>query len=202
MWRGEIGIAYNSFYMPSLGYGTPATTLTKQDCEEIQETIVKAILPNMGIARSAPRAIVFGTAQFGGLGITHLAALQGHTRLKYLLGHLICGDSTGRLMQMILEYTHSECGYRGNPIAQDYNNYSALLINKNWIMKVWEHLHTCKATVEVEGLWQPEANREQDTVIVETLIASGTLTKKELKYIKYCRIPSVILYIGYKEPRR
>jgi hypothetical protein len=29
MWRGESGMAYNAFYMPSLGYGTPATTLTK-----------------------------------------------------------------------------------------------------------------------------------------------------------------------------
>jgi hypothetical protein len=28
MWRGKSGMAYNSFYMPSLGYGTPAMTLT------------------------------------------------------------------------------------------------------------------------------------------------------------------------------
>jgi hypothetical protein len=37
-------------------------------------------------------------------------------------------------------------------------------------------------------LWQPEANREQDTVIMETLIASGRLTNKELKDINYCHI--------------
>jgi hypothetical protein len=94
MWRGESGMAYNSFYMPSLGYGTPVTTLTKQDCEEIQKPVVNAILPKMGIARSAPRAIVFGTLQFGGLVLAHLAALQGHTRLQYLLGHLRYGDAT------------------------------------------------------------------------------------------------------------
>jgi hypothetical protein len=35
MWRGESDMAYNTFNMPSLGYGTPAMTLTKQDCEEI-----------------------------------------------------------------------------------------------------------------------------------------------------------------------
>jgi hypothetical protein len=61
MWRDEIGMAYNSFYMPSLGYGTPATTLTKQDCEEIQKPVVNAILPNMGVARSTLRAVIFGT---------------------------------------------------------------------------------------------------------------------------------------------
>jgi hypothetical protein len=59
MWRGESGMAYTAFYMPSLGYGTPATTLSKKDREEIQRPVVNAILPNMGIARTSPRAAVF-----------------------------------------------------------------------------------------------------------------------------------------------
>jgi hypothetical protein len=58
---------------------------------------VNAILPKMGIARSAPRKVVFGTKQYGGIGLTHLAALQGNSRLQYLLGHLRCGDTTGEL---------------------------------------------------------------------------------------------------------
>jgi hypothetical protein len=103
MWRGESGMAYNAFYMPSLGYGTPATTLSKKECEEIQRPVVNAILPKMGIARTAPIAVVFGKAQYGVLGLTHLAALQVHKRLQYLLVHLRCGDATGRLMQMLLE---------------------------------------------------------------------------------------------------
>jgi hypothetical protein len=152
IWRGESGMVYNAFYMPSLGYGTPSTILTKQECEKIQKPVVNAILPKMGIVRSAPRAVIFGTAQFGGLGLTHLAAMQGHTRLQYLLGRLGCVDATERLMQMLLEYTQLECGCRGNPLAQDYNNYSALPIHTNWITEVWERINTCEVTVEVEGL--------------------------------------------------
>jgi hypothetical protein len=148
-------MAYNAFYMLSLGYGTPATTLSKKDCEEIQRPVVNAILPKMGIARTAPRAVVFGTVQYGGLGLTHLAELQGKTCLQYLLGRLRYGDATGRLVQMLLEYTQLECGSRGKSLAQDYNNYSALIINTNWITEVWERLHTCKAKVEIDGLWQP-----------------------------------------------
>jgi hypothetical protein len=159
-----------------------------KDCEEIQRPVVNAILPEMGIARTAPRAVVFGTAQYGGLGLTHLAALQGHTCLQYVLGHLCCDDATGRLMQMLLEYTQLECGCRGNPLAQEYNNYSAPLINTNWITEVWEHLQMCKAKVEIDGLWQPTENRVHDIAIMESLIASGRFTNKELKEIKYCRI--------------
>jgi hypothetical protein len=42
--------------------------------------------------------------------------------------------------------------------------------------------------VDVEGLWQPEANIEKGMVIMEILIASGIFTNKELKDINYCRI--------------
>jgi hypothetical protein len=188
MWRGESSMTNNAFYMPSLGYGTPATKLSMKDCEEIQRPVVNAILPKMGIARTAPRAIVFGTAQCEGVGLTHLAALQGHTRLQYLLGHLRCDDATGRLMQMLLEYTQLECGCRGNPLAQEYNNYSAPLINMNWITEVWEHLQMCKAKVEIDGLWQPTENRVHDIAIMESLIALGRFINKGPTEIMYCRI--------------
>jgi hypothetical protein len=160
-------VAYNSFYMPSLGYGVPATILTKEECEAIQRPVVNAILPKMGIARSAPSKVVFGTKQYGGLGMTRLAALQGNSRLQYLLGHLRCGDTTGDLTQMLLEYTQLECGCRGNPLQQDYNKYECLLLNKNWITEVWGHLSTCKATVEINGIWEPKENRKSDLAIME-----------------------------------
>jgi hypothetical protein len=67
---------------------------------------------------------------------------------------------------MLLEYTQLECGCCGNPLAQAYNNYSALVINTNWITEVCDPLNTRKATVEVDGPWQPEANREHETVIM------------------------------------
>jgi hypothetical protein len=67
LWKGEAGLAYNSFYLPSLVYGTPATTLTQQECYDIQKTVVNATLPKLGISRKAPRGVVFDTAQYGGL---------------------------------------------------------------------------------------------------------------------------------------
>jgi hypothetical protein len=47
-WRGESGMAYNAFYMPSVGYGTPATTLSKKECEEIQRPVVNEIWVFLG----------------------------------------------------------------------------------------------------------------------------------------------------------
>jgi hypothetical protein len=104
-WKGESVLTYTTFYLPSLGYGTPATTLTQQECYNIQKPVVNAILPKMGISRKAPRGVVFGTAQCGGLGLEHLADYQVHNRLQYLMGHLRCDSTTGKLMRSMMDYT-------------------------------------------------------------------------------------------------
>jgi hypothetical protein len=65
LWIGESGLAYNSFYLPSIGYRTPATNLTQQECYNIQSPVFNAIFPKMGIVRKAHWSVVLGTAQFG-----------------------------------------------------------------------------------------------------------------------------------------
>jgi hypothetical protein len=109
LWRSESAIAYNSFYLPSLGYGMCATTLALQECEDIQSPVINAILQKMGIHRKATRAVVFGTAKFGGLGLDNSSTIQGNSNLQYLLGSLGCGDHTGQLTRMLIEYTQLEC---------------------------------------------------------------------------------------------
>jgi hypothetical protein len=50
--------------------------------------------------------------------------------------------------------------------------------------------------VEIDGLWQPTENIELDIVIMESLIASGRFTNKDLKEIKYCRIYLKVFYLS------
>jgi hypothetical protein len=81
LWRSESAVAYNPFYLLSLGYGMCATTLSLKECEDIQRPFINAILPKMVIHRKAARVVVFGMEKFGRLGLDHLATLQGHSRL-------------------------------------------------------------------------------------------------------------------------
>jgi hypothetical protein len=75
--RGECTMAYNSCYMASLGYVKTAKYLSMDECKEIQKTPVNEILPKMGISRNTNGEVVFGKTQYGGLGLTQLAAVQG-----------------------------------------------------------------------------------------------------------------------------
>jgi hypothetical protein len=74
--RGGGGMAYNSFYIPSLAYGIPVTLLTLKECTNLQKPVVNVILPKMGINRKVPRAVVFGTSKYGGFELDHLAVVQ------------------------------------------------------------------------------------------------------------------------------
>jgi hypothetical protein len=71
-------------------------------------------------------------AQYGGLGLEHLAAYQGHSHLQYLMGHLPCDRTTGTLIRSMLDYTQLECGCTENVLKKDYGRYSGAIMTENW----------------------------------------------------------------------
>jgi hypothetical protein len=91
--------------MASLGYGTAATSLIMDECKEIQKPPVNALLPKMGINRNTKREVVFGATKYSGLGLTHLAKIQGYGQLQYLLGHLRNHVTSGTLYRILMEFT-------------------------------------------------------------------------------------------------
>jgi hypothetical protein len=80
-YRGEGLLAYNSYFMASLSYGTAAQSLDIKEYEEIQRPVINAILSKMVINRNTSRSVVFGTRKYGGLGLDHLTAVQGFGQL-------------------------------------------------------------------------------------------------------------------------
>jgi hypothetical protein len=174
--------------MPSIAYGTPTTTLSFKECDGLQKPVVNAILPKMGITSKAPRAVVFDTSRYGGIGLDHLAAVQSHGQLQYLLGHLRCKDTTGQLIRMMMEFTQMECGCTGNVFEQSYKQYDGSIIDENWIMAIWAHLERCEATVKITGLWKPTHGRENDNAIMETITASGRFRPLDIREINRYRL--------------
>jgi hypothetical protein len=82
LWKSEASLAYKAFYMNIIGYGTPSTSLSYQDYDDMQKPVVNSILPKMGINRKVARAVVLRTSQHGGLRIDHLAAVQLYGQLQ------------------------------------------------------------------------------------------------------------------------
>jgi hypothetical protein len=133
LWKSEASLAYKAFYLKSIGYGTPATSLSYQECDNMQKPVINSILSNMGINRKVARAEVFGISQRGWLGLDHLATVHICGQLQYLLGIIRCNDTAGKLARMMLEFAKLKWGCIGNVLEQDYERYHGTIIDKNWI---------------------------------------------------------------------
>jgi hypothetical protein len=152
--RGECAMAYNHCCMASMGYETAATSLRMEKREAIQKPPVNEILPKMGIHRKTARDVVFGTTKYGGLGLAHLAAVQGYGQLQYLPGHLRSEYTAGTLYRILMEFTQLEDGMEEEILRFDFDKYVKNMLTPNWITECWRFLKKCDATIGTTGTWK------------------------------------------------
>jgi hypothetical protein len=188
-------MAYNSCYMSSLGYGTAATSLSMDECKEIQKPPVNTILPKMGINRNTKREVVFGTMKYGGLGLTQLSVVQGYGQFQYLLGHLRSDDTSGTLYRILMEFTQLECGMEQEILSCDFDKYEKNILTPNWITECWRFQRICDAKIQTTGTWKPLRGRKGDVALME-VFANNFFTAKEMKDINRCRIYLQVFYLS------
>ena len=82
--RQEIQLFYQSFYLPSIRYHLTINTFTRDQLEKIQHPVVQTILQRMGYNSNMPKDVIYGDTTAGGLGYTHLFAMQGQQKLKLI----------------------------------------------------------------------------------------------------------------------
>jgi hypothetical protein len=175
---GKCAMAYNSCYMGSLGYGTAATSLSMDQCREIQKPPVNEMLRKMGNNRNTKREVVFGTMKYGGLGLTYLAAVQGYRKLQYLLGHFSSDDTSGTLYRILMEFIQLECGMEQEVLSCDFDKYKKNMLTPNWITECWRFLKQCDATIKTTGIWKPIQGRKGYVALMEVFANKNFTAKK------------------------
>jgi hypothetical protein len=176
-------------------YGTAETSLDIKEYEEIQRPVVNPILPKMGINRSTSRSVVFGTSKYGGLGLDHLAVVQGFGQLQYLIGGMWTQDTTGDLYQMLLEYAQLEYGIATPILEANFARYEHAILTKKWITECWRYLSLCKSSVTISGLWSPTKGRLRDAVLMDKFTMQG-LSDKKNPDVNRCHIYLRAFYIS------
>jgi hypothetical protein len=189
-------MAYGAYYLPSLAYGTPATTLSYRECENVQRAVITAILPKMGIIHNAARKVVFGTVKYCGLWLDHLATIQNYSHLQYLIGHIRRKSITSKLTRQHFDFTQLEIGCSAQVLGQDFTRYSQAILCPNWITTIWESLHACKATVAINSEWIPKSARIGDITIMEELTVYNLVNKRDLADTNRCRIYLQVLFLS------
>jgi hypothetical protein len=113
----EAWTGYFTILPPSCNYPLAATFLKRRDCERIQSFATCATLMKCGFNRHYPRAVVFGSPKFGGLGWRHMWCEQGIQHVLIILKHLRTPGHFQSLLQINVRWCALIAGVSFAPLV-------------------------------------------------------------------------------------
>jgi hypothetical protein len=130
--RRQTKIAYNSNYIPSMIYSTPAMCIGEEDMYRITQKWIARFLQLLGIEKNYPRAAVFAPCKYGGIGLKHLYTASVCSKLESLVSNMNDGNTLGIIMRRVLNWIQKLCGTK-DPILESNIRIPHVY---NWFMAV------------------------------------------------------------------
>jgi hypothetical protein len=123
----------------------------------------------MGYNRNTARAVVYGPAKHGGIGIKHLYAEQSIAQITALLQHTRLNSPLGRTMFINLECVQMIAGIQ-KPVLEDTEPLQHM--EGDWFKSTRTFLQKTACTIQIDGLWTPRVQRLHDKCIMDVLRTS------------------------------
>ena len=164
--RKQAKTAWNAIYIPGVTYPSVATYLKQKELEKIENRAITVFLPKMGYNRTTARAVVYGPAEHGGIGIKNLYAEQSIAQITALIQHTRLQSPLGRTIRINLDWVQIIAGI-GLPVLEDTRPIKH--IEGEWFMAIREFLHKTNCDVKIDGIWTPTVQRQKDQCIMDAL---------------------------------
>jgi hypothetical protein len=161
--RKQIMMAFNMMYIPSMKYSLPATSLTLENMEQIQNYAINKFLPAIGYDRSTPRDSIFGPDEVGGFNIRHLFAEMMGMKLDSIISHIKSDLNLGKAMVINMNYIQLISGLE-TPILESLQNIPYM--ETNWIQHIWDFLRSRNAKLNITSISYPRKARHYDQFIM------------------------------------
>ena len=184
--RTDVWAYYHAIYLPSMTYVFPSSSLSVEHCEQLQKDFKKVFLPKYGYNRHTPNAVVFGSSEYGGLGLRTLSVERGIAQIYGLLACLRSNGVASQLAIIMLSWGQLLAG-TSVPILLDPSIAIPHLDPMTWIPVLRESLHGLRCSIELHQSFTPQLQREQDIFIMDRAIE---LFPKplELQLLNACRV--------------
>jgi len=151
--RREADMFYRSVFVASTSYPLDSTYFTESQLDGVQASVLSAMLSSMGYNKCTARAIVFGPANMGGIGIQRLYDRQSLGLIKMFIKHWRERDMVGEFLRKMLAWAQYIAG-TSTPIMEDWEELPPLptfIINKTR-----QFLKKINSTIEVDEPNTPE----------------------------------------------
>jgi hypothetical protein len=157
----------------------------------VLKSAIRSTLVRLGINRNISRDIVFGSPNFGGLGLRHLFVEQGIAQLELLLRHLRAKTTQGALLLIGLSWWHLSAGFSTSLWEDTKANVS--YVEHSWYNSLKDFLAFANGTVYIpsDEFLPWTLLRQEDECIMERISALPGASRANLKGFNRCR-----LYLG------
>ena len=130
--RREKELGLQSTITRTVVHGTPATSLNKEQAEEVNKELRRAAIQGLGVPKTTPIALIHGPSSLNGLQILDYFTFQMGEHLKILMDHLDTRTRTGDLIQILLTEHTLELGIEES-IWELKNEKYLTMISESWI---------------------------------------------------------------------
>ena len=86
--KRDTWIACFTVFIPMISCTFPVTHCTQKELKKLQSPVHQATLLKLGFDRNTAHAVMFGSVQYGGLGMRNLWVEQGVAHLLLIIRHL------------------------------------------------------------------------------------------------------------------
>jgi hypothetical protein len=190
--REDAWLAFYSTIWKTLSYPLPALNLTREECDKIMAPILQYLLPAMGVCRNFPRALVYNSVKYMGIGIQHPYTIQEILRIKDMISHVHRCTITGKLYRTSFELLLLEIGM-GSSLQCIPEEALDILATNCLVKSTCQFLKRYDLSLHHDIKLKPL--REQDQFIMEALSALGPNTS-ELMSLNRCRLYLQVLFLS------
>ncbi len=165
-------------------YPMALTTFSARTWAKIMQPIIRTCLPKAGVCRNFPRAAVYGSPRYLGLGIPHPFAMQVTTHLETLLRHGTNQTPTGVLLSSALESHQLELGLPWGLFQVDYDQ-AHFLTSDTWLKELWKEMWALDVHLSYRG--SDVQLRATDDDFLMNLFMDEGYGHEDLLWLNRCR---------------
>ncbi|KAI2513929.1 hypothetical protein MHU86_313 [Fragilaria crotonensis] len=176
---------YNSFYLPSVRYSLPITSMSSGTLHKIQSLMTASILNKLGYNRHYPHAVAFAPSSVFGCGLIDLRVEQGLTHIQSFIDYVGTQHKVGQVMLISLRHLQIESGVSFDLLSSPQIELTYL--TDCWILHLRKFCAEHNISIYVKKNRLPLISREGDSLLMDMAITMG-LKKQELIDLNLVRI--------------
>ena len=161
-------LSYKTVFMKKVLYPLIGHSCDESDLQFIQKPVDREVLHLLGCNEHFPRAVLYASLLFGGIGCSPIHAQHVAEKLLLFLHHIREGGQITDSLMASISTMQIECGvstpFFSLPAAKWHS-----LVTKTWVTHLWKECssHGIDIRFRTETFWVPKPVWEKDECIME-----------------------------------